>query len=213
MTTSKGSERTPKAEFSRLLDIIGAQSHSAFEGVEGVVRPEDLEELSHIFEESHIEKLLPGPWDHHAWDRMPRSLSEPSQVIRHIESRLDEFEKKLRSAIDIGLENRKLLEQLHEGGSRIGLGAIHSLSHGQVQLAHPLLYSYQVVDDQVMVGIEEFGIYGVGSTEVEAVGELQEELWSLVQDLERTPPEKLGPHLTKTLRALKARIPQNAMDA
>ena len=137
---------------------------------------------------------------------------ERLRVISDLESRLEEFERKLQSAIDIGLDNRKLLEQMLEGGNP-GVGAIHSLDQGRVQLVHPLLYSYQVLDDEVVVGIEEFGIYGVGATEAEAVSELQEELWDLVEDLEQTPPEKLGPRLIGTLRALRGRIQHNAVDA
>ncbi len=120
------------------------------------------------------------------------------------------LEKDVQTAVDIGLENRKLLERLSEG-TGTGLGAIHSLDEGRVQLSHPLVYSYQVLDDEVLVSIEELGIYGVGSTEYEAVREVQEEIWNLLQDLERTPPEKLGAQLTKSLRTLRARI--HAVDA
>ena len=156
----------------------------------------------------------PEPWlRHHALGRALRRSSEPSQSVANIESRLDEFVKSLKAAIDIGLENRKLLEQLHERESRVGLGAIHSLDHGQAQLSYPLIYSYQMVEDEVVVGIEEFGVYGVGATEGEAVEEVQDELWSLFQELNRVPPEELGAQLIRTLRALRARIQHHAVDA
>ena len=197
MSTIIPSERIPQAPALR-----GRVGHVS------VPRPEDFEEWP-----SHLDEQSRSPWVHHVrYTKELDRLAEPLQAISHIESRLKAFDKKLQSAIDIGLENRKLLEQLHEEGSP-GLGAIHSLDQGHVQLAHPLLYSYQAVDDQVVVGIEEFGVYGVGSTEGEAVVELQEELWNLVKELERTPPEKLGAHLTKTLRTLMGRIRQDAMDA
>ncbi len=101
---------------------------------------------------------------------------------------------------------RKFLEAMREGEGRVGLGAIHSLDQGRVQLALPLVYGYQVMDDEVLAGIEEFGIYGVGATEREAVEELQEELWSLFEDLNRFPQQELGPELIRTLRTLRARI-------
>ena len=119
----------------------------------------------------------------------------------------------VKTATDIGLENRKLLERLLEEGPRVGLGAIHSLDRGRVQLMPPLVYGYQVVDDEVVVSIEELGVYGTGLTEGEAVEEVQDELWSLFQDLDRLPPEELGAQLAKTLRVLKARIQPNGLDA
>ena len=134
-----------------------------------------------------------------------RSTQESAQSIEHIESRLEELQKKLQASIDIGLENRKLLEQLLEEESRIGLGAIHSLDQGKLQLSQPLIYSYQVLGDEVVAGIEELRVYGVGATEFEAVKELQEELWSLMQDLEQTPPDELGVHLQNTLATLMGR--------
>ncbi len=155
-------------------------------------------------------------WSRHELDVPSKKLgnvSEPTQTVSHIESRLEELEKKVQSAIDIGLENRKLLGQLLEEESRIGLGAIHSLDQGRVQLSHPLIYNYQVLGDEVVAGIEELRVYGVGATEFEAVRELQEELRSLVQDLDQTLPEKLGAHLLNTLETLKGRMKQSAVDA
>jgi predicted RNase H-like HicB family nuclease len=143
-------------------------------------------------------------------------LQEPTRTTDDIESRLDKLEEKVQIAIDIGLENRKLLEQLSEEndiGSRVGLGVIHSLNHGRTQLNPPIFYSYQVVDDEVVVSIEELAVYGVGATEEEAVREVQEALWSMVEGLERIPPESLGTLLKATLRTLRSRIQHNAMDA
>lgn len=149
-----------------------------------------------------------------AWWHAPRSpvrkseeVPESAQTTEDAGPRLKKLEEKVQTAIDIGLENRKLLEQLLlEDESRIGLGAIHSLDQGRVQLSHPLIYNYQVLDDEVVAGIEEMGVYGVGATESEAVRELQEELWNLVQELERTLPEELSAHLKKTLKTLTARM-------
>ena len=123
-----------------------------------------------------------------------------------IATRFESLEEKLEAALDTALENRKLLEQLLERESRVGLGAIHSLDDGRVQLSHPLVYGYQVIDDEVVVSIEEIGIYAVGATEWEAVREARAELWTLFQDLESALPEKLGSQLASTLRILKARI-------
>ena len=146
----------------------------------------------------------PSSWGHLFPPRVTKVHSDSPQELKHFEARLDELQESVQAAVNISLENRKLLEELRERENRIGLGAIHSLDR-QVQLTHPLLYSSQMVDDEVVVSIEELGVYGVGSTEEEAVREVQEELWSLFQDLDRTPSEKLGPHLVKTLRVLRAR--------
>ena len=154
---------------------------------------------------------LPSPWQHRSGITYVR-LPKQTHVTKSEESRLGGIEGKIQAAIDIGLENRKLLERLLEEitlGSGVGLGVIHSLDHGRVQLNPPLFYSYQIVDDEVVVSIEELGIHGVGATEEEAVREAQEELWDLVQDLERIPVEKLGAHLTMTFRTLRARIQRN----
>ena len=188
--------------------MIKKMAHGQYPGLhlipdtaEGSLGPEYPEEWS-----DHDTRTL-MPWDRsHVQVTRAKNSSESTQTIEHVESRLDNLERNVQATVDIGLENRKLLEQIHDEGNRAGLGAIHSLDQGRVQLSHPLVYSYQVLDDEVVVGVEEFGIYGVGATEYDAVGEVQEELWSLIQDLERTPPEKLGTHLTKTLRTLRARI-------
>ena len=122
----------------------------------------------------------------------------------------------MKAAVDIGLENRTLLRQLRETveeAHQNGLGAIHSLDGGRVQLHSPLVYSMQVLDGEVVVGIDELSAYGVGASEREAVAELQEELWTLFQELDRIPPEEVGPPLTDTLRTLRARIRPNAVDA
>ena len=179
-----------------------------YENVESSVSAEIIEEYP------GTGRSVSSPWStRHVPRRIRRRPPESSHAIGHIESRLDEFENNIRAAVDIGLENRNLLEQLHQGGNRIGFGAIHSLDQGRAQLAYPILYGYQLVEDEVVAGITELGVWGVGSTEAEAVSELQEELWALLQDLEETPPEKLGSHLTATLRTLQARILRDAVDA
>ena len=145
--------------------------------------------------------------------RKPEEVPKSTRTNEDVELRLEKLGEKIQMAIDIGLENRKLLEQLLEEESRIGLGAIHSLDQGRVQLIHPLIYNYQVLEDEVVAGIEELRVYGVGATESEAVRELQEELWSLIQDLEQTQSEKLGTHLQNTLETLKWRMRRSAVDA
>ena len=177
----------------------------------------DLEDWGDPAQHSDSEEWLvieSTPWGR---TRLRRGvLQEPTQTTSDIASRLDKFEEKVQIAIDIGLENRKLLEQLSEEndlGSRVGLGVVHSLNRGRIQLNPPIFYSYQVVDDEVVVSIEELGVYGVGATEEEAVREVQEELWSMAESLERVPSEKLGTLLTATLRTLRSRIQHNAMDA
>ena len=165
-------------------------------------------------EESEHGTILANPWYHHSVPtRSPRSSTETPEVIERIESKLDDVRKNAHIAIDVGLENRKILERLDDHRDNIGIGAIHSLDDGNVQLSLPLIYSYQMLEDEVIVGIEEFGIYGVGSTEYDAVGELQDEIWNLVQELSRMPPEKLGKDLSRTLKTLSARIQSNAVDA
>ena len=181
--------------------------HYGLEGMGSSIQPEDFGGSL------DLGGRLLSPWDLHGRESVRGGFSEPAQAIKQIESKLEQFEQVLQSAIDIGLENRTLLEQLCEEGSKAGLGAIHSLGGGEVQLKYPLIYSYQEIDDQVVVGIEEFGVYGLGSTEDQAVKDVQEELWHLFQDLEQTPSEKLGPHLTTTLRAIQARIDRDAVDA
>ena len=84
-------------------------------------------------------------------------------VKPYLDDRLTELEAKIQSAIDIGLENRTLLEQLREQvkqGQQNGLGAIHSLDDGRVQLEFPLFYSLQVLGEEVLVGIDELSAYG-----------------------------------------------------
>ncbi len=165
--------------------------------------------------EGRVVSIFALGWGHapDAPTRKPVEVPESAQTAEGAEPSLKKLEEKVQTAIDIGLENRKLLEQLCEEESRIGLGAVHSLDEGRVQLTHPLIYNYQALDDEVVAGIEEMGVYGVGATESEAVRELQEELWNLVQELERTPPEELGAHLKKTLKTLTARMQRDAVDA
>ena len=74
------------------------------------------------------------------------------------------------------------------------------------------MYSSQDFGDEVLVGIEEVGVYGVGVTEREAVLELQEELWALHQDLEKIPEQDLGSELRSEKRILRGWI-GNALDA
>lgn len=125
----------------------------------------------------------------------------------YFEKRMSEFERKIQVAVDIGLENRKILERLlQDDEDRIGIGAIHSLDQGRVQLNSPLFYRYQVIDDEVVVSIEDLEVYGVGLTERDAVREVEEELWSIFQDLDQTPPEEIGTSLARILRTIRARI-------
>ena len=143
-----------------------------------------------------------------ALTRAPENPTESTQTTpEYFEKRIGEFERKIQAAVDIGLENRKILGRLlQDDESRIGIGAIHSLDQGRVQLNSPLFYRYQVIDDEVVVSIEDLGIYGVGLTEGEAVGEVEEELWSIFQELEQTPPEEIGTSLARILRTIQARI-------
>lgn len=162
---------------------------------------EELEELASHAQSRHDWPLFHGPT--HALETLPSS----GQAIKHFETRLVEFEEKLQVAVDIGLENQKVLERLlQDDESRTGLGVIHSVDQGRVQLNPPLFYRHQVIDDDVVVSIEDLGVYGVGSTEGEAVREVEEELWSIFQDLEQTPPEEIGMSLSRILRTMKARI-------
>lgn len=167
----------------------------------------------------HLEDEYLGEWPNYdiQWEyywhlprvptRTPENLPESRQSIKPFETRLGEFEEKLQAAVDIGLENRKALERLlQDDESRTGLGTIHSVDQGRVQLHPPLFYRYQVIDDDVVVSIEDLGVYGVGSTEGEAVREVEEELWSIFQDLEQTPPEEIGVSLARILRTMKERI-------
>ncbi len=179
-------------------------------------QPEVFEHLSALAhssespftENEYVMLLLPS-----TLDRRPRSAPESPKETELTESRLASLERNVEIAIDIGLENRKLLERLLEDGASKGIGAIHSLDEGKVHINPPLIYNVQELEDEIVTGIEELGIYGVGATEFEAVGELQEELWSLVQDLEQTPSDEIGTHLKKTMRILRMRMQQNAMDA
>lgn len=199
MTTTKESIHSSK-------EILRYQHDERFEIVFASrehLENDELEELaSHSTQSRYDWPLSHGPT--HALETLPSSR----QAIKHFETRLGEFEKKLQAAVDIGLENRTSLERLlQDDESRIGLGAIHSVDQGRVQLHPPLFYRYQVIDDDdVVVSIEDLGVYGVGSTEGEAVREVEEELWSIFQDLEQTPPEEIGVSLARILRTMKERI-------
>ena len=156
-----------------------------------------------------------SPWHHGygVFGTEPAYTPSGTQEIGLLAAKFESLEQRLESVVNIGLENRKLLEQLLARETRVGLGAIHSLDDGRVQLSHPLVYGYEIIDDEVVVSIEEIGIYSVGATEWEAVQEAQADVWTLFQDLERTPPDKLGKQLMSTLRTLKARTKTHAMDA
>ncbi len=145
-----------------------------------------------------------------------RVTTETSDAPPRLDDRLIELEKKINVAIDIGLENRTILRQLQETveqDPQNGLGAIHSLNGGRVQLKYPFVYYLQALDGEVVAGIDKLSAYGVGASECDAVAELQEELWDMFEELEKTPPGELGPPLTETLRTLRARIRPNAVDA
>ena len=152
-----------------------------------------------------------GPWLR-THSSKPGTPSAESATVNDIASRLEHFQKILDRAVDIGLLNVKLLEQIQEGDDN-GIGAIHSLNQGHAVLDYPLIYSSRFVDEEVVVSIEEFGVYGVGATESEAVQEIKSELWDLFQDLQQMPSEEMGSRLATTLRVLRARIKQNALDA
>ena len=163
-----------------------------------------------------------APWQlyYSSQHGMTTALPESPQEAVPVDSRLRRIEGDLRHAVDIGLENRKILvetsarlDDLASSESRVGLGAIHALNSGRVQLNPPIVYGFQVIGDEVVVGVEELGIYGVGATEREALEEAQEELWELFQDLIQVPSEELGEHLAATLRTLSARIRHNDLDA
>ena len=197
MTTTKGSihisgERL-RSWYDNVIDIMSA-SHEHLEN-------EELEELASSTQSQHDWPLFHSPT--HALETLPSSR----QAIKHFEKRLGEFEEKLQAAVDIGLENRKILERmLQDDEDRIGIGAIHSLDQGRVQLNPPLFYRYQVIDDEVVVSIEDLEVYGVGFTEGGAVREVEEELWSIFQELEQTPPEEIGTSLARILRTIRTRI-------
>ena len=211
MTTSKKNVTMPanRSRTSRDSMATGAHPYLAI--------PMDFFGSEQVTEWAIHGMPQPGPWYPRVSTETPKVLSESTQIIDHMQSRLDSLKSTAQAAVDIGLENRNLLnnllEELHEGESRVGLGAIHSLNQGRVQLNYPLVYGYQVVENEVVVGIEDLGVYGVGATESQAVEEMQQELWSLFNDLEQREPEKLGARLTAILRTLRARIQRNAMDA
>ena len=141
--------------------------------------------------------------------------THPDQSQEQLKSRgragQAELEKKLATLVDISLDIRKLLAEVLEVPQR-GVGAIHTLNEGKVRLVQPVMYSSQDFGDEVLVGIEEVGVYGVGVTEREAVLELQQELWALHQDLEKIPEQELGSELRSEKRILRGWI-GNALDA
>ena len=155
----------------------------------------------------------------HHWPRQLEPKLEVDQDARYdarLEARLIKLEGQVKAAVDIGLENRTILRQLQEAveqAHQSGLGAIHSLDGGRVQLDSPFVYNMQVLDGEVVAGIDELSVYGVGASEREAVAELQDELWAMFQELDRVPLEEIGPPLTDTLSTLRARIRPNGMDA
>ena len=143
-------------------------------------------------------------------------MSPDPLKLNDMESSLSQLKGSISRIIDIGLENRNLLEQLHEQGEQAqlsGMGAIHSLDGGRVQLAPPLFYNLQMFDDEVLAGIDELKVYGVGASEPDAVAKLQKELWELFKELDQLPQDELGVQLVQTLRVIKSRIEHNALDA
>lgn len=146
----------------------------------------------------------------HSW-----AAPTPDQLQEQLRSRgrtgQAELAKKLDTLIDINLDIRKLLAEVLEIAQR-RTGAIHTLNEGKVRLVQPVRYSFQDFGDEVLVGIEEVGVYGVGTTEHEAVLELQEELWALYQELESIPEQELGPELKSEKRILRGWI-GNGLDA
>lgn len=100
-----------------------------------------------------------------------------------------------------------------EEGVFTGLGAIHSLDEGRVQLAYPIIYQARKFDDDSwIVGIEEFALYGAGDSEQEAVMDLQSDIWNLLS-LSETEGKPLGYRLAATERALQGRLAQSVREA
>ena len=164
-----------------------------------------LSEAVRDWGEGHTHHSGSGRWMARSHLGVRMIAPSPTAAKSAIESRWELLEQTLEKVMDIGLQQVRLLEQIQEGDGS-GIGAIHSLNQGHVVLDYPLIYSSRFVDEEVMVSIEEFGVYGVGATESEAVQEVKSELWDLFQDLQQTPSEELGPHLATTLRVLRARI-------
>ena len=194
---------TPTSSSGRLHVILGTEA---------------LQETP--MEMGQIHGVIPSHWLHrYSYEHHGTVIAEPVPATPSERVRIDRLEAQVQHAIDIGLENltllqglQVLLEEAATGESKAGLGAIHSLDNGRVQLNPPLIYGYQVLEDEVVVGVEELRVYGVGPTESQALEELQEELWDLFQELDQLPPEELGEHLKTTLRILRARI-HHALDA
>ena len=138
--------------------------------------------------------------------RIPHSPLAAITPVKDSEPKSEHPETILDKTLDV-------FNKVQSLGQYSGMGAIHSLNQGKAMLSPPLFYSCQNIDDEVVVGIEELRIYGVGATESEALQEMKDDLWLLFQDLEQTPVEELGPHLVMTQRVLQSRVKQDAMDA
>ncbi len=152
-----------------------------------------------------------SPWDDPDWRSKLGQPNEPSRSRGRTETQLADLASKLAEVESKVEEVQRLLTEVLETPKR-GLGAIHTLNEGRVRLVQPVMYSTQEFEDEVLVGVEEVGVYGVGVTEHEAVLELQEELWALHQELSQTPDSDLGPELQSEKRILQGWI-SNALDA
>ncbi len=140
-------------------------------------------------------------------DRGLESISITRRATPESQTSPTDLNKKIEKLSDLCLDLYNIVKDV-----RIGVGAIHSLNDGEVQLKYPLFYGYQEFDDDVLVSMGDLGVSGVGVTENEAVRELQQRLWMIYENAKHLPPGKVGGTTVNVLRAIRWRI-EDAVDA
>lgn len=141
------------------------------------------------------------PHDQWAHAVMPYSASPPATPAKGIADDIGALRQEVQA---LQAKTDELLEALKD--VRVGIGAIHSLNEGAVQLRHPLFYGYQEFEDEVLASIGDLGISGVGVNEREAVQELQRRLWAVYEDTHNLPAGEVGGVIVNILRAIQWRI-------
>ena len=145
---------------------------------------------------------------------LSKAETESQATIQSIKDDIAELKTKVDRALGAAQECLRRIDTLGEQvGGRIGLGAIHSLNEGKVNLSRPIFVGYESSDGEVMASVDELKAYGVGRTRAAALKEVQDELWYLYQDLISTPYEEIGDGLRRVLTTLESKIDSNVLDA
>ena len=148
------------------------------------------------------------------WREFPLRHAPPTPSVRKLEEQVDALAGDVAAVQAMLRDVLRELEDLRSLNEdvRVGIGAIHSLNDGAVQLRYPLIYGYQEFEDDVLVSLGDLGITGAGITESEAVLEVQQQLWMIYQSTRDHPPEQMGSAIVRVLQAIHQRRVDNAVD-